>query len=102
MPEVLFCDKCKPFFSGWCTLTDKFWTCIPTPVPLRAKPITSVITPGALISGNNAIYPTKAGQYEVENADSAGIKMTVNIGTTALTIGAGVLCDGKYAFSADL
>ena len=91
------------FFSGWCTQTDKFWTCIPTPVPLRARPVLNIITPGSLISGAaGAFYLTKAGQYEIENADSAGIKMVVNIDTTALTMGAGVLCDGKYVFSADL
>lgn len=97
-----FVINANHFFSGWCTLTTKFWTCIPTPVPLRAKPAISVITPGTLISGAGASYLTKAGQYEVENADSAGIKMAVNIDTTALTVGAGVCCDGKYAFSADL
>lgn len=98
-----FVTNANHFFSGWCTQTNKFWTCIPTPVPLRAKPIISVIAPGTLISGTpGANYSTSAGQYEIENADSAGIKMAVNIDTTALTMGAGVLCDGKYVFSADL
>ena len=98
-----FVTNANHFFSGWCTQTDKFLTCIPTPVPLRARPAISVITPGNLLSGTvGAFYSTKAGQYEIENADSAGIKMVVNIDTTALTMGAGVLSDGKYAFSADL
>lgn len=89
------------FFSGWCTTTEKFWTHIPTPVPMRAIPAISVIKPGNIIFGTSgANFATSANQYEIESADAAGIKMAVNI--AGLTLGAGVLCDGKYAFSADL
>lgn len=89
------------FFSGWCTTTEKFWTHISTPVPMRAIPAISVIEPGNVIFGTSgANLKTSANQYEIENADATGIKMAVNI--AGLSLGAGILCDGKYAFSADL
>ena len=96
-----FVTNANHFFSGWCTTTEKFWTHISTPVPMRAIPAISVIKPGNIIFGTSgANFATSANQYEIENADAAGIKMAVNI--AGLTLGAGVLCDGKYAFSADL
>lgn len=96
-----FVTNANHFFSGWCTTTEKLWTHIPTPVPMRAIPAISVIKPGNILFGTSgANFATSANQYEIENADAAGIKMVVNI--AGLTLGAGVLCDGKYAFSADL
>lgn len=96
-----FVTNANHFFSGWCTTTEKLWTHIPTPVPMRAIPAISVIKPGNILFGTSgANFATSANQYEIENADAAGIKMVVNI--AGLTFGAGVLCDGKYAFSADL
>lgn len=96
-----FVTNANHFFSGWCTVTEKIWTHIPTPVPMRAIPAISVIAPGHVIFGTSgANLLTSANQYEIENADATGIKMAVNI--AGLSLGAGILCDGKYAFSADL
>ena len=96
-----FVTNANHFFSGWCTTTEKFWTHIPTPVPMRAIPAISVIKPGSIIFGTSgANFATSANQYEIENADATGIKMAVNI--AGLTLGAGILCDGQFAFSADL
>lgn len=96
-----FVTNANHFFSGWCTTTEKLWTRIPTPVPMRAIPAISAIRPGNILLGTSGAYfVTSANQYEIENADAAGIKMAVNI--AGLTLGAGVLCDGEYAFSADL
>lgn len=96
-----FVTNANHFFSGWCTTMEKFWTHISTPVPMRAIPAISVIKPGNIIFGTSgANFATSANQYEIENADATGIKMAVNI--AGLTLGAGILCDGKFAFSADL
>ena len=96
-----FVTNANHFFSGWCITMEKFWTHISTPVPMRAIPAISVIKPGNIIFGTSgANFATSANQYEIENADATGIKMAVNI--AGLTLGAGILCDGKFAFSADL
>lgn len=96
-----FVTNANHFFSGWCTTTEKLWTHIPTPVPMRAIPAISVIEPGHVIFGTSGVnFATSANQYEIENADATGIKMAVNI--AGLTLGAGILCDGQFAFSADL